>query len=76
LNIYFKVDPTQQQDENWLFGKIGNDKQGFFPAAYAERIPYVTKKKKFIFIKVYLQYRTTPNGNSVDTTSPLMVGKK
>ncbi len=49
MNIYFKVDPTQQQDENWLFGKIGNDKQGFFPAAYAERIPYVTKKKKIYF---------------------------
>jgi len=33
-----KVDPTQEQDDNWLFGKIGNDKQGFFPIAYAERI--------------------------------------
>ncbi|CAF4920279.1 unnamed protein product, partial [Rotaria socialis] len=32
------IDPTQkQQDENWLYGKIGNGKQGFFPAAYAER---------------------------------------
>jgi len=33
-----KVDPTQEQDDNWLFGKIGSDKQGFFPIAYAERI--------------------------------------
>ncbi|CAF4343732.1 unnamed protein product [Rotaria sp. Silwood2] len=32
------VDPSKQQDEHWLFGQIGNDKQGFFPAVYAERI--------------------------------------
>jgi len=37
--FYFKVDPTQQHDENWLFGKVGNDRQGYFPAAYAEHIP-------------------------------------
>ncbi|CAF3513299.1 unnamed protein product [Rotaria sp. Silwood1] len=32
------VDPSKQQDEHWLFGQIGNDKQGFFPVVYAERI--------------------------------------
>ncbi|CAF0815781.1 unnamed protein product [Rotaria sordida] len=32
------VDPSKQQDEHWLFGQIGNDKQGFFPAVYAERM--------------------------------------
>jgi hypothetical protein len=37
--FFLKIDSNHQQDENWLFGKIGNDKQGFFPAAYAERIP-------------------------------------
>ncbi len=36
--LFVQVDPTKQQDENWLFGQIGNDKQGFFPAAYTERI--------------------------------------
>ncbi|CAF0755063.1 unnamed protein product [Adineta ricciae] len=36
------VDPTKQQDDHWLFGRIGNDKQGFFPLAYAERIPSTT----------------------------------
>ena len=36
-----QVDPQQQQDENWLFGKIGQNKQGYFPAAYVERITYV-----------------------------------
>ncbi|CAF1069901.1 unnamed protein product [Adineta steineri] len=53
------VDPTQQQDENWLFGKIGNNKQGFFPTAYAERIPSTP---------------TSTNGNSIDTTSLLTSG--
>ncbi|CAF4930633.1 unnamed protein product, partial [Rotaria sp. Silwood1] len=33
-----KVDPSKQQDEHWLFGEIGNYKQVFFPAVYAERI--------------------------------------
>ncbi|CAF2190332.1 unnamed protein product [Rotaria magnacalcarata] len=32
------VDPSKQQDEHWLYGHIGNDKQGFFPVVYAERI--------------------------------------
>ncbi|UJR27176.1 hypothetical protein I4U23_008472 [Adineta vaga] len=32
------IDPTKQQDDHWLFGRIGDDKQGFFPAGYAERI--------------------------------------
>ncbi|CAF3138931.1 unnamed protein product, partial [Rotaria sp. Silwood2] len=36
--FFFFVDPSKQQDEHWLFGQIGNDKQGFFPAVYAERI--------------------------------------
>ena len=35
---FLQIDPTKQQDEHWLFGQIGNDKQGFFPAAYAEPI--------------------------------------
>ncbi|CAF1464097.1 unnamed protein product [Adineta steineri] len=37
-NDIILVDPTKQQDDHWLFGQIGNDRQGFFPAAYAERI--------------------------------------
>ncbi|CAF3438151.1 unnamed protein product [Rotaria socialis] len=54
------IDPTQkQQDENWLYGKIGNGKQGFFPAAYAER---------------FASTSSSTNGNSVDTTSPLVSG--
>ncbi|CAF5103328.1 unnamed protein product, partial [Rotaria sp. Silwood1] len=28
-----KVDPSKQQDEHWLFGEIGNDKQGFFSSS-------------------------------------------
>ncbi|CAF0882259.1 unnamed protein product [Rotaria sordida] len=54
------IDPTQkQQDENWLFGKIGNDKYGFFPAAYVERLPSTS---------------VSTNGNTVDTTSQLISG--
>jgi len=32
------VDPSKQQDDHWLFGHTGNDKQGYFPAAYSERV--------------------------------------
>ncbi|UJR22027.1 hypothetical protein I4U23_025094 [Adineta vaga] len=53
------VDPTQVQDENWLFGKVGNDKQGFFPTAYAEPLSSLS---------------SPTNGNTTDTTSPLISG--
>ncbi|CAF5142812.1 unnamed protein product, partial [Rotaria sp. Silwood1] len=47
------IDTThKQQDENWLFGKIGNDRQGFFPAAYVELMPSTP---------------SSANGNTVDT---------
>ncbi|CAF3877940.1 unnamed protein product [Rotaria sp. Silwood1] len=53
------IDTThKQQDENWLFGKIGNDRQGFFPAAYVELMPSTP---------------SSANGNTVDTNSQLMV---
>ncbi|CAF1269575.1 unnamed protein product, partial [Rotaria sp. Silwood1] len=54
------IDTThKQQDENWLFGKIGNDRQGFFPAAYVELMPSTP---------------SSANGNTVDTNSQLMSG--
>jgi hypothetical protein len=36
--IPIQIDPSKQQDEHWLFGQVGNDKQGYFPATYAEPI--------------------------------------
>ncbi|CAF0939796.1 unnamed protein product [Adineta ricciae] len=63
LSIYLllaHVDPTQQQDENWLFGRTGNGKEGFFPSAYAEPISSSTP--------------SSTNENSIDTTSQLISG--
>ena len=70
-----QVDPKKpQQDENWLFGRIGNGQEGFFPAAYAEQITYVHQRRASIRKLFPSRSASTPAiVPQIDTTSILPV---